>query len=70
MLVLSRRTGEKIVLPGLNVTIQIISAKPGAVRLGIDAPPDVRVLREELQGRASGLQSAPPAWSESAPCLV
>jgi carbon storage regulator len=48
VLVLTRRPHEKIVLPGLNVTIQVVAIKGGTVRLGIDAPPDVQVLREEL----------------------
>ena len=48
MLVLSRRLNEKIVLPDLDITIQIIALKSGAVRIGIDAPPDLVVLREEL----------------------
>jgi carbon storage regulator CsrA len=39
------------VLPGLNVTVQVVSIKPGVVRLGIEAPPEVRVLRAELLGR-------------------
>ena len=48
MLVLSRRLNEKIVLPGLGVTLTVISVKGNGVRLGIEAPPDVQVLREEL----------------------
>ena len=48
MLVLSRRIEEKIVLPGLGVTLQVLSIKGNTVRLGIDAPLDVKVLREEL----------------------
>ncbi len=48
MLVLSRRLHEKIVLPGLNVTIQVVAVKGGTVRIGIEAPPDVQVMREEL----------------------
>ena len=51
MLVLSRRRNEKVVLPGLNVTVQVVSAKAGVVRLGIEAPPEVQVLRAELLGR-------------------
>jgi carbon storage regulator CsrA len=51
MLVLSRRPGEKLVLPDLGVTIQVVSIKPGVVRLGVDAPPDIRVLRAELLSR-------------------
>jgi carbon storage regulator CsrA len=51
MLVLSRRLREKIVLPSLGVTVQVLGVRRGAVRLGIDAPPDVTVLREELVGK-------------------
>jgi carbon storage regulator CsrA len=51
MLVLSRRLNQKVVLPGLNVTLQVVSIKPGVVRLGIEAPPEVQVLRAELLGR-------------------
>ena len=55
MLVLTRRPHEKIVLPGLHVTIHIVAVKGGTVRLGVDAPPEVQVLREELidQSRAA-----------------
>jgi carbon storage regulator CsrA len=52
VLVLSRRIQEKIVLPGLGVTIEIVAAQPGVVRLGIDAPPDVTILRSELFERS------------------
>ena len=48
MLVLTRRPHEKIVLPGLHVTLEVVAVKGGVVRIGIEAPPDVRVLREEL----------------------
>jgi carbon storage regulator CsrA len=51
MLVLSRRLNQKVVLPGLNVTVQVVSLKAGVVRLGIEAPPEVQVLRAELLGR-------------------
>jgi carbon storage regulator CsrA len=53
MLVLSRRLNERLVLPGLNVTIEVLAVKGHAVRLGITAPDGVRILREEL------LDSAP-----------
>ncbi len=47
MLVLSRKQGEKIIL-GNGVTVTVVSIKGNCVRLGIDAPADVRILREEL----------------------
>lgn len=52
MLVLARRLGEKIVLPELNISIQVVAATPGVVRIGIEAPQEVAVLREELLDRA------------------
>ncbi len=59
MLVLSRRPHEKIVLPGLGVTIMVTAIQGGAVRIGIEAPSDVQVMREELldQSQAPAVQS-------------
>jgi carbon storage regulator CsrA len=53
MLVLSRRLNEKLLFPGLHTSIQVVSIKPGMVRLGIEAPDDVRVLREEVPDRTA-----------------
>jgi carbon storage regulator len=47
MLVLSRKTGEKIRI-GENVTVTIVRIGPNNVRLGIDAPRDLNIVREEL----------------------
>jgi carbon storage regulator len=48
MLVLSRKVGESILISeSIRVTV-VQSAKNGRIRLGIDAPPEVKVLREEL----------------------
>src|SRR5437763_17080174 len=52
MLVLSRRLTEKIIFPDSNTTVQVLAVKSGAVRLGIEAPPEVTVLREECSARA------------------
>jgi carbon storage regulator CsrA len=51
MLVLTRRLKEKIVFPSINTEIQVLGLKGGQVRLGIEAPPQVAVLREELAGQ-------------------
>jgi carbon storage regulator CsrA len=50
-LVLSRKPGESIDIG--NATIEIISVAGNRVRLAIQAPPDVRVLRSELAGKDS-----------------
>lgn len=47
MLVLSRRIGESIVI-GDNVTVTVVDIDRGKIRIGIDAPRDVPVLRSEL----------------------
>jgi carbon storage regulator CsrA len=52
MLILSRRLQQKIVLPSLDVTIGVVSTKAGAVCLGIDAPSETKVIREEIVARA------------------
>ena len=57
MLVLSRRPAEKVLFPSLNVTVEVLSIKPKLVRLGIEAPPAVVVLRGELRPQPEG----PPA---------
>lgn len=47
MLVLSRKVGEKLII-GDNIVIQIVEVSGHRVRIGIEAPPHVEVLREEL----------------------
>lgn len=50
MLILSRRIGEKLII-GDNVTVTILAVKGNQVRIGIDAPRNVRVDREEVHQR-------------------
>ena len=47
MLVLSRKVGERILL-GDNIKITVVRVSGGGVRLGIEAPSDVAVIREEV----------------------
>ena len=51
MLVLARQLNERIVLPTVPAAIEIVAIKPSGVRLGIEAPPEVTVLREEVLRR-------------------
>jgi carbon storage regulator len=48
MLVLSRKVGERILI-GDQVTVTVVRISGGGVRLGIEAPPEMAVIREELQ---------------------
>lgn len=47
MLVLTRRPGESIIV-GQDIVITVIEIKGGQVRIGIDAPREVQVHREEI----------------------
>lgn len=48
MLILTRKIGEGIILND-NVTIRIIDISKGVVKLGIEAPKEMLILREELE---------------------
>ena len=48
MLVLSRRPQEKILFPGTGICIEIVQTKGNTVRVGIEAPKSVRILRGEI----------------------
>jgi carbon storage regulator len=56
MLVLSRRVGEAIVIAN-TIRVVVLSVHGHQVRLGVTAPPDVRVDRQEVsERRAAGLE--------------
>ena len=48
MLVLSRRSKERLSLPDLGVTIHFLRIQAGSVKVGVDAPPQVRIMRDEV----------------------
>jgi len=50
MLVLTRRQNESIIIAN-NIKITVVSVGPGRVKLGIEAPPDVRVDRKEIHDK-------------------
>ena len=47
MLVLTRKAGEGIVI-GDNITVKIIELKSGGIRIGIDAPRETKIYRQEV----------------------
>jgi carbon storage regulator len=47
MLVLSRKQGEQIKI-GEGITVTVLGVRGGVIKLGIDAPPHLRILRGEL----------------------
>jgi carbon storage regulator len=50
MLVLSRKAGEQIVI-GDNIRVTVVKVHGGRVRLGIEAPKDVSINRQEREAR-------------------
>jgi carbon storage regulator CsrA len=63
MLVIARREQENLVIPSARATIRVVAIRSGSVRLGVEAPPEVKVYREELYERlrVAGADTAPPA---------
>jgi carbon storage regulator len=58
MLVLSRKLGEKIYISD-NICITVVDIDRGKIRLGIEAPRNVPIFRQELV--ATPAQASPPA---------
>jgi carbon storage regulator CsrA len=61
MLVLSRRAGERLLFPGMQTAVRVLCIRPGVVRLGIEAPPEVTVLRDEIPDRVAEWAGVSPA---------
>jgi len=62
MLVLSRKVGERVLI-GDGIVVQVLEVSGRQVRLGIQAPADLRIWREELSvclGQSSAHQERVP----------
>jgi carbon storage regulator len=66
MLVLSRKVGERIQL-GDNITVTLVKIHGNTVRLGIEAPSHMAVVRQELAERAAQNSVALSVTKEPAP---
>jgi carbon storage regulator len=53
MLVLSRKVGERILI-GDKIAVTVVRVGPGVVRLGVEAPHELPIVREELRDQLSG----------------
>ena len=58
MLVLTRRSGESIIIGG-EIRIRVLRASGSRVRLGIEAPADVRIIREKADEADRPLEAPP-----------
>ncbi len=65
MLILTRRVGETLMI-GDKVTVTVLGVKGNQVRLGINAPKDVAVHREEIFQRIQREDAAKQVGGESA----
>ena len=66
MLVLSRKQGEQIKI-GEGITVTVLGVRGGVIKLGIDAPPHLRILRGELvEWTAGTCDEARPQHASSA----
>ena len=61
MLVLSRKLGERILVPHCDLTVTVVSVDGNTVKLGITAPTEVGVYREELWRKVCAEKVAPEA---------
>ena len=67
MLVLSRKQSETVHL-GSDITITVLGVRGGTVKMGIEAPANVRILRGELPNWVEDLRTGseqPPPASET-----
>lgn len=55
MLVVTRNVNEKVIIDD-NITITVTRIKDGRVRLGFEAPPGVKILREEIYNQIRNSQ--------------
>ena len=70
MLILSRKAGDAILIDG-GIRVQVIGVEGSSVRLGIEAPTSVGIVREEIavrivdENRRASAESVDPKWLET-----
>jgi carbon storage regulator len=59
MLILSRKLGERVVVPYLELVVTVLAIRGKTVQLGITAPEEIKVYREEVWQRYGQETQAP-----------
>jgi carbon storage regulator len=62
MLVLSRKEGDEILLPELDIVVRVLKVRGKTVSIGIEAPRGIRILRSELEFKGYG--ESEHAWDQ------
>lgn len=69
MLILGRREGDSILIEG-GIRIVVVSCDRGGVRIGIEAPADVKILRGEIAERIALENQRATAVASTSPLLA
>ena len=64
MLILSRKPGDAVIIEG-GIRIVVLASDRRGVRLGIEAPPHVNIVREEILAQVATANRAAPAGADA-----
>ena len=69
MLVLSRKVGERILI-GDEIAVTVVRVTGGGVRIGIEAPAEMAVIREELKSSMNDSAPSRPPLDSTDPVTI
>ncbi len=63
MLVISRRTSDRISFPQVGITVHFVRVQGGTAKVGIDAPRDIVIVRDEVSDNPEAAEKLREQWS-------